>query len=67
MLTRGPDGFADRIETLANRGVQFVACNHSLQHLELRRQDLLHLVEVVPVWVSKLVKKQAKGWAYIRP
>jgi len=28
---------------------------------------LLDLVDVVPAGVSELVKKQAEGWAYIRP
>ncbi len=66
-LTRGPEGQADQVELLAKRGMRFVACQHSLEHLNLSREDLLDLVEVVPAGIGELVKKQAEGWAYIRP
>ncbi len=66
-LARGPEGQADQVELLAKRRVRFVACQHSLEHLNLSREDLLDLVEVVPAGVSELVKIQAEGWAYIRP
>jgi uncharacterized protein len=66
-LMKGPEGQSGTVEALARRGVHFVACQHSLEHLNMRREDLLGLVEVVPAGVSELVKKQAEGWAYIRP
>ncbi len=66
-LTKGPEGQADQVEQLAKRGVRVVAYLNSLEHLNLSREDLLALVEVVPAGVSELVKKQAEGWAYIRP
>jgi uncharacterized protein len=66
-LTKGPEGQADQVELLAKRGVRFVACQHSMEHLNVGREDLLELVEVVPAGVSELVKKQTEGWAYIRP
>ncbi len=52
---------------LARRGVRFVACQNSMNHLNMQRSDLLDLVEVVPAGVSELVRKQNQGWAYIRP
>ena len=58
---------ASLVEALAKRGVRFVACAHSLEHLKMQRTDLLDLVEVVPAGVSELVRKQREGWAYIRP
>ncbi len=66
-LAKGPEGQAEPVELLAKRGVRFVACQHSLEHLNLSREDLLDLVEVVPAGISELVKKQSEGWAYIRP
>ena len=59
--------WAGRIAALQTRGVRFVACANSLAHLELDPANLLPGVEVVPAGVSELVKKQAQGWAYIRP
>ncbi len=66
-LTKGPEGQADQVGLLAKRGVRFVACQNSLEHLNLGREDLLDIAEVVHAGVSELVKKQAEGWAYIRP
>ncbi len=58
---------ASLVSALAKRGVRFVACQNSLNHLNMQRSDLLDLVEVVPAGVSELVRKQNQGWAYIRP
>lgn len=60
-------GNSGPVEELAKRGVRFVACQNSLNHLNMQRSDLMELVEVVPAGVSELVKKQTEGWAYIRP
>ena len=71
--TKEPDGQAGQVgqaslvEALSKRGVRFVACQNSLDHLNMQRSDLVDLVEVVPAGVSELVKKQNEGWAYIRP
>ena len=66
-LTKGPEGQVDQMELLSKRGVRFVACQNSLEHLNLSREDLLNMVEVVTAGISELVKKQVEGWAYIRP
>jgi intracellular sulfur oxidation DsrE/DsrF family protein len=66
-MARESEGSARQVEVLAQRGVHFVACQHSLEHLSMQREDLLDLVDVVPAGVSELVTKQAAGWAYIRP
>lgn len=62
-----PNVHRDQIRRLAERGVQLLACENSLRFLGLSEDDLLDPVHVVPAGVSELVKKQAKGWAYIRP
>jgi len=66
-LVKGPDSHAEQIELLIAKRVRFVACAHSLSQLEITRDTLLELVEVVSSGVGELVKKQADGWAYIRP
>jgi len=66
-LVQGPEAYADRVAKLAARGVRFVACAHSLRMLELSEESLLPAVDVVSSGVGELVKKQAQGWAYIRP
>jgi uncharacterized protein len=66
-LVKDTEAQADQILLLAKRGVHFVACEHSLEHLDLKRADLLDRVTTVPAGVSELVKKQTQRWAYIRP
>jgi uncharacterized protein len=66
-LVKGPESHAEQIGGLAARGVRFYACAHSLSQLEIAREALLEPVEVVSSGVGELVKKQAEGWAYIRP
>jgi uncharacterized protein len=66
-LVDGPESHAVQVQKLVDLGVNFVACSHSLSMLDINREALLKSVEVVPAGVSELVKKQAQGWAYIRP
>jgi uncharacterized protein len=66
-LAKESDGQVEQVASLAQRGVRFVACAHSLEHLNMQPNELLNLVEIVPAGVSELVKKQAEGWGYIRP
>ncbi len=66
-LLRSPNVQKRQIQRLAERGVQFLACRNSLRFLGLDEDDLLEPVDVVPAGVTELTKKQADGWAYIRP
>jgi uncharacterized protein len=66
-LVKDPDMFDELIEKLAARGIHFVACAHSLDALGINRESLLDPVQIVPAGVAELVRKQAEGWAYIRP
>lgn len=54
------------------RGTSREACREGcslccLRQLDLTQDAFLDLVEIVPEGVGELVKKQAQGWAYIRP
>ena len=62
-----PNLHGAQIKGLVAKGVRFVACANSLRQLGLTKDALLEAVEIVPAGVSELVKKQAQGWAYIRP
>jgi len=59
--------YAERIQSLAQQGVRFVACNNSLRYMNLEGEGLLDGVEIVPSAVGELTRRQAEGWAYIRP
>ncbi|MCL5031151.1 MAG: DsrE family protein [Bacteroidetes bacterium] len=62
-----PNWHISKIEGLMAKGVRFVVCANSLRQAGLTKDSLMAQIEVVPAGVSELVKKQAEGWAYIRP
>lgn len=55
------------MEDLNSKGVKFVACNNALIANNIKKDDLIHFIEVVPVGVLELVIKQSQGYAYIKP
>lgn len=55
------------IQTLITRGVRFVICTNSLAGNDISQNALINGVMFVPSGVGELVKKQAEGWAYIKP
>ncbi len=66
-LVEGPESHAEQVQKLVADGVCFVVCAHSLSMLDINPESLLKSVVIVSAGVSELVKKQAQGWAYIRP
>ena len=66
-LLRSPNVHRRQINKLAEQSVELLACANSLRFLGLDEDDLLDPVVVVPAGVSELTKRQAEGWAYIRP
>jgi intracellular sulfur oxidation DsrE/DsrF family protein len=66
-LLKNPGLYKQEIESLAAKGVHFFACAHILSMLRLSEGALLDSVQVVPAGVSELTRRQAEGWAYIRP
>ncbi|MGC9151390.1 MAG: DsrE family protein [Microbacter sp.] len=52
---------------LHKRGVTFVLCAHSLQHVNISPASLVNFATIVPSGVAELVEKQSQGWAYIKP
>jgi len=56
-----------QLESLAEYGVNFVACRNSLRSLNMDERLLPAFVRIVPAAVSELVHKQHSGYAYIKP
>ncbi len=55
------------IDILTAKSVRFAICENSLVANRVQKQDLLDGLVFVPSGVGELVKKQAEGWAYIKP
>jgi uncharacterized protein len=48
------------------QGVTFAACNNTMRRRNIKKEDLLPSVQVVPSAMIELVLKQEKGWAYVK-
>lgn len=55
------------INVLMAKGVHFAICENSLVANRIQKLDILDGLVFVPSGVVELVKKQAEGWAYIKP
>ncbi|MBU5483580.1 GNAT family N-acetyltransferase [Clostridium sp. MSJ-11] len=53
-------------EIISSR-VKIVACQNSLNAMEIKNEDLIESIFIVPSGVGELARKQINGWAYIRP
>ncbi len=48
------------------QGVTFAACNNTMRRRNIKKEDLLSSVQIVPSAMIELVLKQEKGWAYVK-
>lgn len=65
-LQKAANPQADTIGRLAARGVRFAACRNTMRRLGVTPDDLLQVVQTVPSGVGELVRRQGKGWLYVR-
>ncbi len=60
--------YADWVDQLTAKGVEFRICQNSMNALKLTRKDLIDKVEVVPSGVAEIARLQAReGFVYIHP
>lgn len=59
--------YSDMICELIDDGVGFAACFNTMKSLGITSGDLVEGVDTVSSGVGEIVRKQAEGWAYIRP
>ncbi len=59
--------YSKSVLELLEREVRIVLCNNALKLFDLEATNLLAEATIVPSGVGELVRKQAEGWAYIRP
>lgn len=55
------------MESLNKKGVKFVACNNALTAYNIKKDNLIHFIDIVPAGVVELVKKQSEGYVYLKP
>lgn len=60
--------YADWVEQLTARGVEFRMCQNTMTALKIAKTDLVDKVQVVPSGVAEIARLQAReGYVYIRP
>jgi len=64
-LTKGST-VAKEVETLAAKGIVFVACESTMAQKDIKNSDLLDGVSTVPMGIAEIIMKQEQGWAYIK-
>lgn len=57
----------EQLQSLLANHVGIAACRNALKKENIEESTLITNVNVVPAGVAELVKKQAEGFAYIRP
>ena len=61
------DELEEKMAALAKEGILFTACGNALKANQLNAEELYPFVEVVSAGVVELAKRQAEGYAYIKP
>jgi intracellular sulfur oxidation DsrE/DsrF family protein len=60
--------YAEWVEQLGAKGVEFRVCKNSMDALKIVREDLIEKVQVVPSGVAEIARLQSReGFGYIRP
>ncbi|WP_130647681.1 DsrE family protein [Methanofollis fontis] len=58
---------ADEVKALSGKNVSFAACSNSLRSHGFTKDDLPRCVTIVPSGVGEIVRRQAEGYAYLKP
>ena len=66
LLTTGGTKVKSALEELSAKSVIFSACNNSMRRRNVKKEDLLSTVRVVPSAMIQLTLRQEEGWAYAK-
>jgi len=58
---------ADRLAAALDSNVGLLACENTMHNSKVNQADIAGGVKFVPAGVTHIMKRQAEGWAYIRP
>jgi len=57
----------EQMKQLSEMGVNFAACRNALKAQSIDEGSLPDFVTVVPAGITEIARKQAEGYAYIKP
>jgi intracellular sulfur oxidation DsrE/DsrF family protein len=58
--------FKSNIESLANNGVVFIACQDTLTEARMDALDLINNTKIVTAGIAYVITRQIEGWPYIK-
>lgn len=67
MFLKAEKEYKASIEELHFKNVAFSVCSNAMRALGITEDMLCNFVQIVPSGVGELVRKQAEGYAYIKP
>jgi uncharacterized protein len=56
-----------RVSEAMKSGIAIVACENTMRNLKINRADMVVGASYVPAGVVQIMRRQAEGWAYVRP
>lgn len=65
-LVASKSHLVEDIETLSKKGVQFSACENTMNKYGITKAMLLSTAKTVPSGVAELILKQEAGWGYLK-
>ena len=66
LLINSKSKVADQVAAWNSQGVVFAACNNTMKRRNVKKDDLIPAVVIVPSAIIELTLKQEKGWSYIK-
>lgn len=66
-LLRDGSKVADRVASLKEYEVEFLACGNTMDTIGKTPKDLLPGVEVVTAGIAEIVERKLRGWHYVAP
>jgi len=67
LLVQGESEHADKIQSLIDRQVKFVACRNTLRDKSIAEDRLLPGVQVTASGAVEVLRKQREGFSYFKP
>lgn len=65
-LVASKSHLVEDIENLSKKGVQFSACENTMNKYGITKAMLLSSAKIVPSGVAELILKQEAGWGYLK-
>ena len=65
--TTANGSLVEQMKKLSEMGVNFIACRNALKGQSIEEDSLPNFLTVVPAGITEIARKQAEGYAYIKP